>query len=73
MLGPLPRLHRWIVCVLALVTCIGVGAWLAFTLPIPVLAGSGAAVGAALGVVVVLLLLHDDESHARGTHARRLR
>ena len=73
MLGPLPRLHRWIVCALALVTCIGVGAWLAFTLPIPVLAGSGAVVGAALGLVVVLLLLHDDESHARGTHARRLR
>ena len=73
MLGPLPRLHRWIVCALALVTCIGVGAWLAFTLPIPVLAGSGAVVGAALGLVVVLLLLHDGTAHPRGTRARRLR
>jgi membrane protein YdbS with pleckstrin-like domain len=72
-LGPLPRLHRWIVCALALVACIGVGAWLAFTLPVPVLAGSGATVGAALGLVVVLLVLHDGEGPDRGTRARRSR
>jgi hypothetical protein len=72
-LGPLPPLHRWIVCALALVTCIGVGAWLAFTLPVPVLAGSGAVVGAALGLVVVLLLLHDGEAQPRGTRTRRTR
>jgi hypothetical protein len=72
-LGPLPKLHRWIVCALALVTCVGVGAWLAFTLPVPVLAGSGAIGGLALGLVVVLLLLHDSDGHPPGTRARRLR
>ena len=65
MLGPLPPLYRWIVCLLALVACIGVGAWLAFTLPVPVLATSGAAIGAALGVVLVILVLHDGDGPAR--------
>jgi membrane protein YdbS with pleckstrin-like domain len=71
-LGPLPKLHRWIVCAVALVTCVGVGAWLAFTLAVPVLAGSGAVVGLALGLVVVLLLLHDGGAHPRGTRTRRI-
>ena len=59
MLGPLPPLHRLLVSVLALVACVGVGAWLAFTLPIPLVAPTGAAIGAVLGGGVVALLLHD--------------
>lgn len=73
MLGPLPPLHRWVVCALALLACIGLGAWLAFTLPIPLLATAGAGIGAALGCVVVMLLLHDGDGHpptARGRHIR---
>jgi hypothetical protein len=61
-LGPLPPLHRWLVCILALVACIGVGAWLAFTLPVEILATSGAAIGAALGMLVVALVLHDKDA-----------
>ena len=56
MLGPLPPLHRLLVSVLALVACIGVGAWLAFTLPIPLIAPTGAAIGAVLGGGLVMLL-----------------
>jgi hypothetical protein len=69
-LGPLPPLYRWIVCLLALVACIGVGAWLAFTLPVPLIATTGAAIGAALGVVLVTLVLHDGHGPA---HTRRTR
>ncbi len=63
MLGPLPLLHRWVVCGLALVGSAGVGAWLAFTLSRPMSVGAavGAVVGAVLGAVVVMLLLHDTD------------
>ncbi len=70
MLGPLPPLYRWIVCVLALVASIGVGAWLAFTLPIPFIATSGAVIGAVLGVVLVMLVLHDGGAPARTRRTR---
>ena len=59
MLGPLPALYRIIVSVCALLACVGLGAWLAFTLPVPLLAGAGASIGAGIGVVVVLLLTND--------------
>jgi uncharacterized MnhB-related membrane protein len=70
-LGPLPPMHRWIVCVAALVGCIGAGAWLAFTLPMPDVTASGALVGAALGALVVALLLHDFRPHPRAARVRR--
>lgn len=70
MLGPLPRLHRWTVGALALVACIGVGAWLASFLPVPLLAPAGAAIGAALGLLLVLLLVRD---HHHGSHPARFR
>jgi hypothetical protein len=46
-----------------------VGAWLAFTLPIPLIAPTGAAIGAVLGAGVVLLLHHPRP----GAHARERR
>jgi hypothetical protein len=52
-----------LVCGLALVACIGLGAWLALTLPVPLVAPTGAALGAVLGGVLVALLLHDGEPH----------
>jgi uncharacterized membrane protein len=58
-LGPLPALYRIIVSACALLACVGLGAWLAFTLPLPLLAGVGASIGAGIGVVAVLLLTHD--------------
>ena len=69
MLGPLPPLHRWVVSLLALIACIGAGAWLALNLPVPLLASEGAAVGAGLGLVVVGLLLHEPST--RSVAARR--
>ena len=55
MLGPLPPLHRTVVCLLALVACAGVAAWLAASLPLPVLPGTAALAGGAVGLVLALL------------------
>ena len=65
MLGPLPPLYRIVVSVLALLAFVGVGAWLALRLPVAVLAPTGAMVGAMLGAVVVLGMLHEDAPPAR--------
>ena len=76
MLGPLPPLYRWIVCILALVACIGAGAWLASTLPVvtPTGATTGAVAGAVLGGIVVMLVLHDRDHSSSGSRgARRTR
>jgi hypothetical protein len=70
-LGPLPPLYRLIVSVLALLAFVGVGAWLAFTLPIAVVAPTGAMIGAMLGALVVLGMLHEDAP--RPSHARTRR
>jgi len=70
-LGPLPPLHRWVVTTLALVACIGVGAWLGSTLPVAMLAQTGATIGALAGAVVVLLLLHEPSSPPRSVRHRR--
>ena len=72
MLGPLPPLYRLVVSVLALLAFVGVGAWLAFTLPVAVLAPTGAMIGAMLGALVVLGMLHEDTPPARArARARR--
>jgi len=73
MLGPLPTLHRWIVGALALVACIGVGAWLASLIPGPLLAPAGAALGAALGLLLVLLLVRDHHERSHPARFRRPR
>ena len=72
MLGPLPTKYRVIVAASALVAFIGLGAWITFTLSGPLLPGGGAGIGAALGLVAVLLLLHDSShrSHPRVARAR---
>jgi hypothetical protein len=70
-LGPLPPLYRLIVSVLALLAFVGVGAWLAFTLPIAVIAPTGAMIGAMLGALVVLGMLHEDAPRPSRVRARR--
>lgn len=70
-LGPLPPLHRFLVSLLALVACIGLGAWLAVTLPVPLIAPAGAAIGAGLGLVLVTLVLHDHGPRAARTRRTR--
>ena len=71
MLGPLPPLHRWVVGLLAVVACVGLGAWLAAVTPIPLLPRAGAGVGAALGAVVVALLLHHHDGPRTGSRPPR--
>jgi hypothetical protein len=65
MLGPLPPLYRYAVCAVAFLGCVGVGAWLGLAFDAP----AGAGLGAALGVVVVALLLH-DHTEPRAAHVR---
>ena len=72
MLGPLPTKYRVIVAASALVAFIGLGAWITFRLPGPLLPGGGAGIGAGLGLVAVLLLLHDS-SHQSQPRAARAR
>ncbi len=71
MLGPLPPLHRAIVSACALLAFVGFGAWVGFSLPTPAVMSVGAGIGAGLGVVAVLLLLH--EANPRQPRAQRLR
>jgi hypothetical protein len=70
-LGPLPTFYRVVVSACALLSFVGIGAWLGYLLPDTVLASVGTGIGAGLGVVVVLLLLHDHEHHAQPHRARR--
>lgn len=71
MLGPLPPLHRYAVCALAFVGCVGTGAWLGLTFS--QVAASGAGLGAGLGLVVVALLLRDHSHHRPARVRHRLR
>jgi hypothetical protein len=64
MLGPLPPLHRLVLCALTLLTCTGLGAWLGYRLVVPLLPSVGAVIGSALGLVLVALLLNEPP-HAR--------
>ena len=69
--GPLPRLHQALVVLTTLVVGIASGIWLAqfATLPAAVLAGSGW--GAAAGLALSYLLLHDFHHRPRPVRVRR--
>ena len=58
MLGPLPTFYRVVVSVCALLSFVGIGAWLSFLMPGTFVASIGAGVGLGLGTIAVLLLLH---------------
>lgn len=64
MLGPLPTFYRVVVSVCALLSFVGIGAWLSFLMSGTFVASVGTGLGLGLGVVAVLLLLHDSE-HTR--------
>jgi hypothetical protein len=70
MLGPLPRLYRWVVGIAVVLTCIGIGAWLGFTLPVRLEAAAGAWLGAALGALLLAFLLHDRTTDVRAARVR---
>lgn len=73
MLGPLPTFYRVVVSVSALLSFVGIGAWLSFLIPGSVVAsiGTGLGLGLGLGVVAVVLLLR-DQPHRAG-HGVRVR
>ena len=75
MLGPLPRLYRIIVSVIALAVFVAGGAWAAHMLPYPFLLSVGAGIGLAIGGLCVFFLLHEfhathsaQTSRVRRTH-----
>jgi hypothetical protein len=70
MLGPLPPLYRWVVGIALVLACVGVGAWLGFTLPVRFEAAAGAWAGAALGAVLLALVLHDRTTDVRTARVR---
>ena len=71
MLGPLPRLYRATVALIALAVFALGGAWAAVMLPYPVLLTSGAAAGLLVGAVCTYLLVHQPESQVARQRARR--
>lgn len=74
MLGPLPRLYRYVVLAVVLVGFILLGLWLALQVPaMPTLGLAGVGIGAAAGLVVAFLLLHEGHRHPRAARSRRHR
>lgn len=71
-LGPLPKLYRLVVSLVAVLLFVGSGAWAAYVLPYPFLVGAGAGVGLAIGVICAYLLLHVAEQ-PRSPHDARQR
>jgi hypothetical protein len=69
-LGPLPTFYRVIVSVCALLSFVGIGAWLSFLMPEVLVAEVGTGVGLGLGVVAVLLLLHQPARPGAGHQVR---
>jgi hypothetical protein len=74
-LGPLPRLYRIIVSVVAIVVFAAGGVWAAYTLPYPFVLSVGAGIGLAVGGLCTFVLLHDFHSAqtAEPSRVRRTR
>lgn len=73
MMGPLPTLYRWRVAVVALLFCGAVGAWLAYSTPIPVVVTVGALLGAVAGLLVAFALVHEFTPAPRRVRVHRRR
>jgi hypothetical protein len=71
-LGPLPRLYRLLVTVVAIAVFAATGAWAAYVLPYPFLLSAGAGVGLAIGGLCTFVLLHQFHS-ARSPQTSPLR
>lgn len=71
MFGPLPRLHRILVVVTALVAGMLSGVWLAQVIAGPALLAAGIGWGLLAGLLLNYVLLHDFQHHPRPARVRR--
>ena len=71
MFGPLPRLHQLLVVLTTLGVGIASGIWLAQFSAVPTAAVGGACWGAAAGLSLAYLLLHDFHHRPRPARVRR--
>lgn len=71
MFGPLPQLHRVLVVLTAIAVGVAAGAWVGHFTPMPVAAIAGALWGAAAGLLLGYVLLHDFHHGARPVRVRR--
>ncbi|MCP3421115.1 hypothetical protein [Nocardioides pinisoli] len=72
MLGPLPALHKYLLVIAALVVCVGLGLWVGAVPEIPLNLRVGLAAGAAAGIAVAFVLVHDfHQRQGRTARARR--
>lgn len=72
MLGPLPALHRFLLVLAALVTCVGIGFWLGMVPEIPLNLRVTLLAGVAAGVAAAFALVHDfHQGHVRPARVRR--
>jgi hypothetical protein len=79
-LGPLPRIYRYIVSAVAIAVIMTGGVWAAYVLPSPILLQAGAGVGLAVGGLAAFALLHQvrgpvvrpaqAHAHTRRPHRR---
>ena len=59
MIGPLPKLHRYLLVAAALLVCAGLGLWAGLVPQVPVGVSGGVLAGLACGLAAALLLVHD--------------
>ncbi|MDF1602722.1 hypothetical protein [Nocardioides sp. YIM 152315] len=71
MFGPLPRLHRLLVILTALVVGLLSGVWMVEALDAPALIGAGIGWGLLAGLLLNYVLLHDFHHRARPVRVRR--
>ena len=69
--GPLPQLHRVLVVLTAFVVGIASGAWIVHFTPVAVAAAAAVAWGAAAGLLLSFVLLHDFQHRPRPVRVRR--
>ena len=71
MFGPLPKLHRLLVVVAALVVGMLSGVWLVNVTGVPALLSAGIGWGLVAGLMLNYVLLHDFQHRARPVRVRR--
>ena len=71
MFGPLPRLHRTLVVVTALIVGMLAGIWLVNETAVPALAAAGVGWGLLAGLLLTYVLLHDFHHRPDPVRVRR--